>query len=458
MTPDLPNNHEAETGALGACLVNPDSMTYAATVLTPEQFYLEKHGLIWRAMLSLDARREPISIKTTLFELKAQQQLDAIGGLAYLSELTEHSISTHIEAYAAEVERCAVLRSLIRAGGTIASTGYTATDAEAALAYAQLQLANVAMRRIGSGLLPSSAAADREYQRLERANEGQPPASGVLTGFCDLDELLLGFHDSEVTIVAARPSVGKTAFLLSLAHGVTAASPERDVLIFSLEMGEEQLRFRRLAMLSRLDTMRIRTLRLSEHDQQAYMAALAAFAPMPVFIDDTPAMSASAIRGACHRHQAQHRRPLLVMIDYLQLMTAPEVKEGNRVQVVGAISRALKALAKELHCPIVALSQLSRAVEGRSSHIPVLSDLRETGDIEQDSDVVLFLYREELYDKETDKKGVTEVHIAKHRNGPIGVIPMRFDASTTSFQTLTWRSPFGGPPFVGSDQRLRGAT
>lgn len=443
MIPELPNNHEAETGAIGACLISPESMSQAAAWLIPPMFYEVRHQTIWRAMLALFQQHEPVSTKTVFFELKRTGDYERVGGIDYLSDLTDRAIPTYIESYAAEVERCALLRQVISAGVDIQQIGYQETDAETAIGSAQKTITDLALRRIGVGLLSSSAAADLEYQRLERANAGLLPDAGVLTGFRDLDELLLGLHDSDVTIVAARPSVGKTAFLLSLAHGVAKHNADRDVLIFSLEMSEEQLRYRRLAMLSLIDTMRIRTLKLTEKEQQAYMAALGELASMPIFVDETGALSVAAVRSACHRHFAEHQRPLVVFVDYLQLMTAPEVKESNRVQVVGAISRSLKALAKELHCPIVALSQLSRAVEGRTSHVPILSDLRETGDIEQDSDVVLMLYREELYDKNTDKIGIAEVHVAKHRNGPIGVVPMRFDKSTTTFQTLTYRTPDG---------------
>lgn len=441
--PELPHNLEAERAALGAAMVSADAMSRAAVWLTPAMFYLERHALIWRAMLDLLRQHDPVSIKTVLFALQKADALDQVGGIEYLADLGDGAYSGHIDAYAAEIERTALLRRLIDAGGTIAATGYGEPDAEQAIGTAQKLLADIALRRPGSGLLSSSEAADREYARLELANNGQLPSTGVRTGFRDLDETLLGLNAGDLVIVAARPSVGKTAFLLSLAHGVAREHDDRDVLIFSLEMSEEQLRYRRIAMLSRLDTMRIRSLRLSEADQSAYMQSLGELAAMPIYVDDTAAVPVTYLRSAAYRHQARAGRPLVIFVDYIQLMSCAGEKIENRVQAVSEISRGLKALAKELDAPVIALSQLSRAVESRPSKVPLLSDLRESGGLEQDADVVLFIYREELYDKDTDKKGIAELHIAKHRNGPIGVIPMRFDAATTRFDTLSYRTPEG---------------
>jgi replicative DNA helicase len=441
--PELPANIEAERATLGSLLVNRDAIVMVAPWLTAELFYMARHGQVYAAIAHLYANRVPPDTRTVADELRRRGQLDDVGGVVYLSDLTDAvPTSYHVEYYAREVERCALLRQLVAAGGQIAALGYDdRLTTDAALGSAQQAIAAIQLRTVKTGLLPMSVLVDHQYERMAKATSDDPgPAFGVCTHYRDLDEITGGLQDSDVIILAARPGVGKSALMSGMALGVC---DQRSALVFSLEMSRDQLIQRMVASHAKIDSHRIRTLHMSERDSRAFMESLTHLSQLPIFIDDTPAVSVAYIRNAAYRHVAEHGQPIVLFVDYLQLMTAPGMRADDRVQVVSAISRDLKALAKELHCPIVALAQLSRAVESRTSHIPMLSDLRESGGIEQDADIVMFLYREELYDTETDKKGIAELHIAKHRNGPVGVVPLRFDACTTTFSDLTYRSPEG---------------
>lgn len=445
--PELPQNIEAEHATLGSLITNRDAIVMVTNWLTPDMFYLDRHGAIYAAIQRLFSRREPPDLRTVSDELRRGGQLETIGGLPYLVSLSDSVVTSyHVEYYAREVERCAVLRRLITASTQIARIGYDQSqDADTALGSAQKLLADISSRMVRGGLVPLSDLVDREYHRLEQAADDSASAlPGCRTGFYDLDDLTGGLQDSDLILLAARPSVGKSSLMACLARGCASVG-ERDALIFSLEMSADQLTQRLTAIQSGVDSSRIRTLRMSESDVGAFMNALGKLSEVAIAIDDTPAVSVSAIRTAAFRHQAARGRPLVIFVDYLQLMSAPGFRPDDRVGIVSAISRDLKSLAKELNCPIVALSQLSRAVESRQSKVPILSDLRESGTQEQDADIVLFIYREELYDATTDKKGIAELHIAKHRNGPIGVVPLRFDAQTTRFDNLS--NPFGGPPW-----------
>lgn len=443
--PELPQNIEAERATLGALLVNRDAIALIHHWFSADLLYLDRHRLIYTAIASLFARRTPPDLRTVTDELRRHDWLEEVGGVAYLATLSDGVVTSyHVEYYAREVERCAVLRRLIAAGGQIAAIGYDAgLQTDQALGDAQQALAALTLRSSRAGLVPLTDLLDHEYTRVERAANGERGAAGVPSGFADLDALTGGFQDQDLIILAARPSVGKSALMACFARNAARAN-ERDSLIFSLEMSNAQLTQRLAAMESRVDSSRIRALSLSERDAQDYVGALGGLASLPIAIDDTPAVTVGSVRNAAYRHQAAHNRPLIIFVDYLQLMTAPGYKPDDRVQIVSAISRDLKALAKEMQCPVVALSQLSRGVESRQSHVPLLSDLRESGGLEQDADVVLMLYRDEMYDRESDKKGIAELYIAKHRNGPIGVVLLRFDAQTTRFDNLS--SHYRGTP------------
>jgi replicative DNA helicase len=679
--PELPQNIEAEKATLGSILLNREAVVAVAPWLLAEYFYMDRHAQIYEAMLACYNARIPPDTRTVSEELRRRDRLDSIGGVPYLSDLVDTvPTSYHVEYYARIVERTALLRQLIKAGGKIAALGYDEREElENTLDQAEQTLFEVSQRRSNQDFIHIGQVIDSYYEQINYLQEHRGEVVGVPSGFRDLDELTGGLQQSDLIILAARPSVGKTSFALSLGYNV-ATRHQRNVGIFSLEMSRDQLVQRLLAMDTRIDSHRLRTGHLNESDLQNVMESMGRLAAVPIYIEDTPGLSIMEVRSKARRLQSQSGVDLII-IDYLQLMAGK--RSDNRVQEVSEISRGLKALARELNVPVIALSQLSRAVEGRTSHIPMLSDLRESGcltgetliylpdqgiyrridelvghsnfnvlalntetwnleprpvvkafttgskpvyrmktrlgrtiratanhkfltiqgwqrldelapkmrlalprtlpsptsatmsdadgqsktahqvaiseylaqrvantnrdvlprevwrqlavpamqiagittrqmqaelgnafcgtglykqnlsreratrlaqvvasdelrqlatsdiywdeiiaiesdgeadvydltveglhnfvandivahnSIEQDADIVMFIYREELYDKETDKKGIAELHIAKHRNGPIGVVPMRFDAATTRFDDLTYRTPEG---------------
>jgi len=436
----LPADIAAEQATIGAILLNRDAIIPIASWLRPEHMYSEKHHQIYAACLACYARGEPPDTRTIGAELARRNQLDSIGGYPYLGELPDSvPTSYHVEHYARIVHRCAVNRNLISVGGRIAAIGYQEQETDAALAAAQAELDALASGpQADTGLVPLSTIIDARFELYQAAAEkGEAVQLGLSVGLRDLDELTGGFRGGDLIILAARPSVGKSALAGSMAYAVGMA--DRRVDLFSLEMSHDQVTDRLVAIDSGIDLSRIRTWGLREAELTVYLESLGRCHRLPIAIDDSAALGVADIRSRILRRGATIGPPDLVIVDYLQLMSSPR-RDGNRVREVGDISRGLKALAKELTCPVLALSQLSRAVEGRTSHVPLLSDLRESGDLEQDADIVMFIYREELYDRETDKKGIAEIHVAKHRNGAQGVVPLRFDAPTTSFHDLTYRT------------------
>lgn len=436
MNESLPYDIEAEKAVLGSLLMNRDAIIAIVTWLTAPMFYLDAHRRIYEAALSCYARRIPPDIRTVSNELRVHNQLDAIGGIGYLSGLDDSlPTSAHIEYYARIVERAAITRSLIAVGGRIAGIGYDQQDdIEAAIADAHAALTEATRRPADSALIPLSQVAAERYAAI---SAGVTP--GLPSGFRDYDELTGGFHPSDLVVLAARPGVGKSSLALCIAAQI--AEQRGRVLFFSLEMSRDQLLDRMAAIRTGLNLMSIRQMQLNEDHLRLFIEALGWADTLPIAIDDRSALGLHAIRSAVLRDQAAYEPPALVIVDYLGLMC--ESRPQSRYEEVSKIARGLKNLAKELNVPVLALSQLSRAVEGRTSHVPMLSDLRESGEVEQAADQVVFIYREEMYDRETDKKGIAELHIAKHRHGPIGVIPMRFDATTTRFMTLTYRTPAG---------------
>lgn len=439
----LPASIEAEQATLGSVLLNRDAIVAIAPWLPAEAFYLEKNAWVYAAMLACYSRRVPPDLRMVAEELKRADRLDAIGGTGYLAELVDAvPTSYHVEHYARAVLRAATYRNIILAAGKIAAFGYDEQDDEAntiANCYAALDAATQ-RPNMQAALLPLSVVADARYEEVHRAIEGgEQVQTGIMTGLRDFDELTGGLHKSDLIIVAARPSVGKSSWALTVARNVAERGQRVD--IFSLEMSKEQNLDRLIAMRTGINLMTVRQLAIDESGLGVYLDALGWAHGLPIAIDDQPALTLHDIRTRLLRRQAEEGPPAVVMIDYLGLMRVPKAR--SRYDEVSEIARGLKNLAKELNVPIVAFSQLSRAVEGRNSHVPMLSDLRESGEIEQAADVVAFIYREELYDRETDKKGIAELHIAKHRHGPIGVVPMRFDGSTTQFTDLTWRTTDG---------------
>ncbi len=429
----LPADINAERATLGSILLERDAVIVVAPWLIPDYFYLEKHAWIYEAMLTCYNRRIPPDISTVADELRRKQRLDLIGGILYLSELSaEVPTAVHVEYYARIVERTAILRRLIEAGGKISALGYNEReDMEVTLDKAESELFAVSQRRSQQDFVHIRRVVDEYFEQLTNIEEVRSDIVGVPTGYLDLDKLTGGLQRSDLIILAARPSVGKTALALSMAYNIAVKQPFT-VAIFSLEMSREQLVQRLIAMHTGIDTQQLRTGRINR-DLQPIIEAMGVLSEASIYIEDTPGLSVMEVRSRSRRLRAQVGIDLVV-VDYLQLMQSS--RSDNRVQEVSEISRGLKALARELDVPVIALSQLSRAVEGRVNHVPMLSDLRESGSIEQDADIVLFIYREELYDKETDKKGIAEIHIAKHRNGPLGIVPLRFEPRTTTFQNL----------------------
>ncbi|MDZ4720500.1 MAG: replicative DNA helicase [Roseiflexaceae bacterium] len=438
---EIPHNIEAEKATLGSILLNREAIVPIASWLMPDYFYLQRHTQIYEAMLACYNQRIPPDTRTVAEELRRHGRLEAVGGILYLTELIQGvPTSYHIEFYARAVERTALLRQLIQAGGKIAALGYEEqNDLEATLDKAEQTLFEVSQRRSTNDFIHIGQVIDQYYEQINYLQEHRGEVVGVPTGFRDLDQITGGLQRSDLIILAARPGVGKTSLAMSLAYNV-ATMHQGTVAIFSLEMGREQLVQRLLAMDTKIDSHRLRLGNIPDHELRIVMEAMGRLASIPIYIEDSAGVTIMDVRSKARRLQSQAGIDLIV-IDYLQLMQGR--RSDNRVQEVSEISRGLKALARELNVPVLALSQLSRAVEGRTSHIPMLSDLRESGSIEQDADIVMFIYREELYDQNTDKKGIAEVHIAKHRNGPVGVVPMRFEAATTRFADLTYRTPEG---------------
>jgi replicative DNA helicase len=440
----LPSNLDAERATLGSVLMDRDAIIAVAAWLSPEHFYLEKHRWIFEAMLSCYARRVPPDLQTVTDELRRSNRLAEVGDLAFLVDLS-NSVPTayHVEYYARIVERTAVLRLLIQAGGKIAALGYDETDdVEQTLDQAEQELFSVSQRKGMQGFMPLAQIIDQYYEYLNDVQEHGQEMGGQPTHFIDFDRLTGGLHKSDLLILAARPGVGKSSFSMSIAYNM-AMLGGASVGVFSLEMGRDQLLQRLLAMFTGIDSQRLRTGKVSTQELQTIMDAMGQFSSAPIYIDDTPGVTVNEVRSKARRLQAESGLDFLI-IDYLQLMSGSGKRNDNRVQEVSEISRSLKSLARELNIPVLALSQLSRAVEGRTSHVPMLSDLRESGSIEQDADIVMFIYREEMYDKDTDKKGIAEIHIAKHRNGPLGVVNLFFDHRTTRFRDLApYQSPQG---------------
>lgn len=441
--PELPYSLDDEAAVLSSIIRNRDAIVPIAPWLTAEHFYREANGWMYAAMLACYKARSTPNVVNVAAQLKKADRLESIGGMDAVIALTDDITSSYdVEHYAKRVVNYAALRRIVLVGGHIAGIGMNhRADADVVLADAFHALSDVRVSGTASIFQPLSVAVDAYYDKLDRVTKGEVSALGVQTGYRDLDEITVGLHADELTIIAARPAMGKTAFMLSLAYNI-ARNSNTDILICSLEMSRDPLLIRLVAMDTGIDSHRLRVFHLSEAEQVRVMESLSRMSELPIFIADISAMTTEQIRLATVQHISTRQRPCVAMVDYLQLMGSTRRHE-NRVQDVSEISRSLKNMARELHTPVIALSQLSRAVEGRTSHIPMLSDLRESGSLEQDADNVWFIYRDEVYDKESDKKGIAELYISKHRNGAIGVIPLRFDACTTRFETLSYRSPEG---------------
>lgn len=431
----VPANPEAEEAVLGSLLIDPDAVLKVASFLEAEDFYRERNGWIYRAVLDLHERREPADFVTLCDELDRNNLLQEVGGAAYITQLINNVPSAaYVEHYGHIVERTATLRRLIDAAGQIAALAYEESqEVDEIVDRAEQIVFNVAERRVRRDLSPVRQVMHEVIDRIDYLHRHQGQILGVPSGFTQLDRLLGGFQKSDLIILAARPAVGKTSLALNFA--LNAARKFRKVVAYlSLEMSAEQLVQRLLAMETGIDQQRLRKGEIDDNDWDMIMAAAGELSSTMLYIDDTPAMSALELRTKARRLQAEHGLDLIV-VDYLQLMRGDN-KSENRVQEISYISRALKGLARELECPVIALSQLSRAVESRTDHKPMLSDLRESGSIEQDSDIVMFIYREDLHKDNSDKKNIADIMVAKHRNGPTDTIPLYFRKELTKFENL----------------------
>ena len=433
-----PHSLEAEQSVLGAILIDRETIIEIAEFLRPEDFYRQAHGSIYRAMLELFERREPVDLVTVSESLERSEDLEQVGGRSYLSQLSNQTpTAVHAVQYARIVERKAVLRNLIGAAGKIAGIGYEdPAEIQEAIDRAESELFQVSNRRITVGFAQLKELLHSAYDRLDYLHAHRGELSGIASGFLDLDQLTTGFQRSDLIVVAARPSVGKTSFALNIAEHV-AVGEKKTVGVFSLEMSKEQLVLRLLSSVANIDSKRLRSGFLEELDFARIAPAMNDLSEAALYIDDTPTITSMELRTKARRLQAESGLDL-VIVDYLQLMQATTTnRDANRVQEVSEISRGLKALARELSVPVIALSQLSRQPEMRESKEPRLSDLRESGAIEQDADLVVFLWREkEKAGEEADIDGeVINVKLAKHRNGPTGDIQLWFRKSQTRFQS-----------------------
>jgi replicative DNA helicase len=442
-----PQSIEAEQSVLGALLIDRDAVIEVAELLKPADFYRNHHGTIYAAILDLYERREPVDIVTVSEVLERSDQLDQVGGSAYLTSLINLT-PTAVNAvhYARIVERKAVLRNLIAAAGRIAGIGYEETaDLDEVIDRAEQELFAVSEKRVSSGFAALKSLLHAAYDRLDYLHEHKGEVSGIRTGFADLDAMTTGLQKSDLILIAARPSIGKTSLALNFAEHASV-NEGKVVGIFSLEMSKEQLVLRLLSSVANIDSQRLRTGFLEEMDFARLAPAMNALAEAPIYIDDTPNISTMELRTKARRLQAEAGLDL-VIVDYLQLMqSSVQSRDANRVQEVSDISRGLKGLARELQVPVIALSQLSRQTEMRENREPRLSDLRESGALEQDSDIVMFLWREKergAEDREQENE-VINLRVAKHRNGPTGDTKLLFRKRLTRFVSYAEESQYAG--------------
>ena len=433
-----PQNVDAEKSLLGAILIDEEVLADVAEITKVIDFYDKRHSIIYDGMIRLYERRSPVDLLTLTDELKKRGDLDTIGGSSYLSELTNYvPTAAHAKSYADIVSQAAVRRRLIRAGGEISDLAFNEElSVPQLLGQSEAELFNVSDQSLKQDLTSIEEILDESFERLDELYKNKGSLRGIKTGYRDLDNMTAGLQRSDLIILAARPAMGKTTLVTNLAYNV-ATIEKKSVLFFSLEMSKEQLVDRMLADAAGVDSWNIRTGNLSDDDFAKLSEAMGEMAEAPIYIDDTPGVSVLEMRTKARR--AAHENELgLIIIDYLQLMqgSGSSQAQGNRVQEVSEISRGLKLLARELNVPVIALSQLSRSVESRQPQIPQLADLRESGSIEQDADIVMFIYREAYYNPETERENITDLILAKHRHGPTGTVELYFHPERLRFMSL----------------------
>lgn len=434
----VPQSREAEEAVIGSILINPEAYYDVAEFLHGDDFYIHRHRWIWEAFSRLQQSRRPIDSLTVIEELDQQGQLTEIGGAAYITSLINSVPSSlHAIAYGRLVEETAVRRRMLDAANKIAKLAYEEeTGLDTVMDDAEKAVFGVSERRMTRDLEPIRQVLSEYYDRVGDLAARDEEIRGVPTGFIDLDNLLGGLQPSDLLIVAGRPGMGKTGFALSIAKNA-AQLHKKHVAIFSLEMGNEQLVQRLIAQETAIDSQRLRTGKLEENEWSIFTHAIEVLSDTQVFLDDTPGITPLQLRTKCRRLHLEFGLDL-VIVDYLQLMSS-ENRTENRVQEVSHISRQMKILARELNVPVLAAAQLSRAVEQRSEKRPVLSDLRESGSLEQDADIVMFIYRPEMYEEDPAKQNVAEVIVAKHRNGPIGNVQLIFRKNLAKFENAATR-------------------
>ena len=436
----LPNNLEAEQSVLGSCFLSKYALQKACETLTEDSFYDEKNAKIFASLESLLESKTPIDITTVTTDLKNKKLLSEVGGVEYLTEILNFvPTATNIDYYIKSVEDTAVLRKLIETATEIASDGYeTDEDVNEKLDNAEKKILNIVKTRQSSEFKSIKDVLIKTESDLEKLAETKGEITGLATGWYDFDKLTAGLHENEFIIIAARPAMGKTAFALNLATHI-AMNNKKSVALFNLEMGAEQLALRILSSLGQIEGYKLRTGNLLNEDWKRLNEATSQLSDTNLFIDDTPGITIGEIRAKCRRLASSDKGLGIVIIDYLQLISGGRNYGANRQQEVSDISRSLKTLAMELHVPVIALAQLSRGVESREDKRPIMSDLRESGSIEQDADIVSFLYRDDYYNKEArreDDASISEFIIAKHRNGPTATIELLFKKNTSTFLSL----------------------
>ena len=431
-----PQNIEAEQAVLGAIMLENDAINRVVEFVVPEDFYRESHRRIFRAMTELSASGVPIDLLTLTDLVKNRNDLEEVGGVTYLSLLVDGiPTAANCASYAKIIREKSILRRLIQGATQIVTRGYEETgDIDQFLDQCEKSVFDIAQRRIRQSFFTMKDLVKEGYKTIERLHERKDMVTGVPTGYTELDRLTSGLQTSDLVVVAGRPSMGKTAFALCIAAHA-AVQKKIPCAIFSLEMSKEQLAQRMLCMEGRVDSSKLRGGFLSEGDWPRLTHAAGNLSEAPIFVDDSPAINILEMRAKARRLQKEHGLGL-VIVDYLQLMRGLTMTD-NREREISEISRSLKALAKELAIPVVAISQLNRMVENRKPPKPILADLRESGAIEQDADLILFLYREEVYDRETVNRGMAEVIVGKQRNGPVGEIKLAFLPHFTRFENMS---------------------
>ena len=432
----LPHSIEAEQSVIGSMIMDREAITVASEIIAGEDFYSKQYGVLFDTMVELNDEGKPVDLVTLQDRLKEKDVPPEVSSLEFIRELiTAVPTSANIKYYAGIVAEKATLRRLIRLNEEIANTCYVGKEnLEVILEDTEKRVFELVQRRNTGEFVPIKQVVMNAMDKIEKASKNKGNVTGVATGFIDLDYRTAGMQPSDLILVAARPSMGKTAFVLNIAQYVAFKSAQT-VAIFSLEMSKDQLVNRLFSLESRVDSQHLRTGNLSDAEWEKLIESAGVIGKSNLIIDDTPGISISELRSKCRKYKLEHNLQMII-IDYLQLMSGSGRGSDSRQQEISDISRSLKALARELNVPVIALSQLSRAVEQRPDHRPMLSDLRESGAIEQDADVVMFIYRDDYYNKDTEKKGIAEIIIAKQRNGPIGTVELVWLPDYTKFANL----------------------